>query len=952
MTQFHHYGASRRFLLWDPNNAPTDIVMSSTSVAENTPPGTVIAALTAIDDPDSSLGDTYTFTLIDNAGGRFATNGSNLVTGPVNLDYEAQSSWPITIRVTDLGELTFDKTVTMTVLNGREAPVAVNLSNTTIAEDTATGVDIALISGVDPDVGDTLTFAITADPDGKFTIVNNTHLQLKTAVNYEAKTAHALTIRATDSTGLVLDVAFTITVTNVNEAPIDITLSNNQVSGGAAVNTTIGTLSASDPDTGATFTYLITSDPDNQYKLSGNKLQVATPPDYAAATSHQVSIRATDQGGLSFSKTFTINVNPPLAVLIDHDSIAENAVSGSLVGNLYVTGGIAGETFTFAEVADPVNMFFVYGTGKVVMNSATADNYEVRTSAALTVSATGSLGTNVQSALTINILNVNEAPTGATLTPNNNIPENTAIGTTICTINATDPDVGDTFTFIETADPDNKFEIVGNQIRLANKVDWSVKTAHSFSYQIKDAGGLTKNMVTSFNVIRVFFPPTAIALSNNSVPENSANPTTVGTLSCTDVNQTNNGETGYTYAVTSDASGLFSCVGNLLKVNGTGLNFEVKTSYPITITVTDPVRGTFAQAFTVNVTNVNENPTDIGAVMQPVDTNSGVNSVVANLTAVDPDAGATFTYSVVSDPTGKMAITAINSTQSNLTLTGAIATAGTYSIGLRVTDQGGLTFDKTISVVVAQGSTYSAEANALFAKMTVQPTDTRKTLIDNLIVALKANGVWAKLDLLYVPAAANSQHAALNWKTPGSFTLTGSGTFTVDRGYTFDGTSQKYDTGFNPATTTGRLQSLNSATLGGYFLPTSTTAQTTIGNTNCQILTRISNAHTGRVHGATATTTGSLTGADKGFTIFARVDATNQTGKNTNSLKTVGPTTVAGASTSITSGNFFLGGGNGATVFSNTEIRLALFGMGIDSAAWASTYTAIFNYMNALGAQI
>jgi hypothetical protein len=82
---------------------------------------------------------------------------------------------------------------------------------------------------------------------------------------------------------------------------------------------------------------------------------------------------------------------------------------------------------------------------------------------------------------------------------------------------------------------------------------------------------------------------------------------------------------------------------------------------------------------------------------------------------------------------------------------------------------------------------YETETTTLLAAMTVEPSTVRKDQINDMIVELKDNGLWAKLDLLYVTAAHDSQAGRLNWKTPASNTLTTAGgtpSFTVDRGFT------------------------------------------------------------------------------------------------------------------------------------------------------------------------
>jgi Ca2+-binding RTX toxin-like protein len=101
----------------DPNSAPTDATLSSASVAENSADETVIGAVTGVD-PDA--GDVLTYTLVDDADGRFAIdNESGIVTvaDGAALDYETTASHEITVRVTDSDGLNFDKEFTITLTN-------------------------------------------------------------------------------------------------------------------------------------------------------------------------------------------------------------------------------------------------------------------------------------------------------------------------------------------------------------------------------------------------------------------------------------------------------------------------------------------------------------------------------------------------------------------------------------------------------------------------------------------------------------------------------------------------------------------------------------------------------------------------------------------------------------------------------------------------------------------
>ncbi|MBA5777115.1 cadherin domain-containing protein, partial [Stappia sp. F7233] len=83
----------------DVNEAPTDITLSNASVEENSTNGTVVGTLGAAD-PDA--GESFTYTLLDNAGGRFAIVGNELrVADGGLLDFETATSHQVTVEVED-----------------------------------------------------------------------------------------------------------------------------------------------------------------------------------------------------------------------------------------------------------------------------------------------------------------------------------------------------------------------------------------------------------------------------------------------------------------------------------------------------------------------------------------------------------------------------------------------------------------------------------------------------------------------------------------------------------------------------------------------------------------------------------------------------------------------------------------------------------------------------------
>jgi Ca2+-binding RTX toxin-like protein len=96
----NHFGSAA-------NQPPNNISRGALSIDENSAPGALVGVLIG-EDPDDA---TLTYTLTDNAGGRFAINNSGQVTvaNGVLLDYEQNQFHNIVVRVTDPGGLFFEK---------------------------------------------------------------------------------------------------------------------------------------------------------------------------------------------------------------------------------------------------------------------------------------------------------------------------------------------------------------------------------------------------------------------------------------------------------------------------------------------------------------------------------------------------------------------------------------------------------------------------------------------------------------------------------------------------------------------------------------------------------------------------------------------------------------------------------------------------------------------------
>lgn len=95
--------------------APLTLALSANTVIEQSAAGAVIGALST---GNTALDTSATFTLLDNAGGRFALNGRNLVvSNGALLNVTAATSHSVNVRVTN-GTATFDKTFPIQVVTG------------------------------------------------------------------------------------------------------------------------------------------------------------------------------------------------------------------------------------------------------------------------------------------------------------------------------------------------------------------------------------------------------------------------------------------------------------------------------------------------------------------------------------------------------------------------------------------------------------------------------------------------------------------------------------------------------------------------------------------------------------------------------------------------------------------------------------------------------------------
>lgn len=93
------------------NQAPTDILLSASTIAELSALGTLIGTLSTV---DPNTGDVHSYSLVAGRTDLVALVGNQLQVGGT-IDFETDPSFSITVRTTDLGGLYFEKAFTITV---------------------------------------------------------------------------------------------------------------------------------------------------------------------------------------------------------------------------------------------------------------------------------------------------------------------------------------------------------------------------------------------------------------------------------------------------------------------------------------------------------------------------------------------------------------------------------------------------------------------------------------------------------------------------------------------------------------------------------------------------------------------------------------------------------------------------------------------------------------------
>jgi gliding motility-associated-like protein len=288
---------------------------------------------------NTSFGVNNGYTLID--------FGSNSTTTIDELEFELTGS----LRYMQIDALRHHSTTAVNI-----APTDIALSSSAINENVAANSTVGTPSSTDPDAGNTFIYTLvagTGSTDNASFNISGSSLRITSSPDYETKNSYSVRVRTTDQGSLYYEKAFTLTINDVNEAPTDIALSASAINENVTANSTVGTLSSTDPDAANAFTYTLVSGTGNtdnpSFNISGSSLRITNIPDFETKSSYTVRLRTSDQGGLYFEKAFTITINDlaeaPIATTNSATSVT--STGATLNGNINANGISTTVTFEY-----------------------------------------------------------------------------------------------------------------------------------------------------------------------------------------------------------------------------------------------------------------------------------------------------------------------------------------------------------------------------------------------------------------------------------------------------------------------------------------------------------------------------------------------------------------------------------------------------------------------------
>ncbi|WP_162946175.1 gliding motility-associated C-terminal domain-containing protein [Chitinophaga barathri] len=323
------------------------------TVAENSAAGTAVGTIAGTDPGSTGTLQQWAITTNINPDGdanqAFSINAATgvlTVNDAGDMNFEDQPTLIISVTVSDGVNTSAVQTVTVNVTDRPEPPLDITLSSASILENNAPNAQVGILSSTSTEPGATFTYSMAAGgaDNAAFAITGNV-LQAIPVLDAETKATYSIKIRSTTQAGEFLEKDFTITVTDVNEAPTLGAITDRQFCATNADQLIGLTGITAGPESGQTLTVTVASDNNALFAVlavDNSDLRVRFAP--GANGSANVTVTVKDNGGTAnggtdqATRTFRINVTSIAAPTIVSDK-GLNVSKGDVV-MLTASGGV------------------------------------------------------------------------------------------------------------------------------------------------------------------------------------------------------------------------------------------------------------------------------------------------------------------------------------------------------------------------------------------------------------------------------------------------------------------------------------------------------------------------------------------------------------------------------------------------------------------------------------
>ncbi len=236
--------------------APADTDAAANSIAENAAAGTKVGITALASDGDTTTNG-VTYSLTDNAGGRFvidAATGEVSVAAGASFDRESEPSVSLEVRAISADGSSATRSFTVQIADADEfdvTPVSdTNAAANAVTENAAIGTTVGITAfASDGDATNSgVTYSLTDDAGGRFAINSTTGVvTVAGAIDREAGATQAITVRATSADSSIATQSYTITVNDADEFDVTAPTDTDAAANSIAENAAAGRRSASPP---------------------------------------------------------------------------------------------------------------------------------------------------------------------------------------------------------------------------------------------------------------------------------------------------------------------------------------------------------------------------------------------------------------------------------------------------------------------------------------------------------------------------------------------------------------------------------------------------------------------------------------------------------------------------------------------------------------------------------